>query len=417
MATLHKLLVCVCYLLAVGAKRVARPRHVNIRQTHGLPVDKKQPFVASDRGLGTTASDSHGHAQTTQLAVDGSNPGRSTLRVVLASDVASVKYLALLPLTCYLWRHRLAAHPLVFLVSRKGAPSPQARFVAHWIAKAGGQVEMVTAPWPHKDVTFAQVIRLAAFASRHVAEDDVLVTADADTWPLSLTFWRPLVHAALRSTRESVTVVNGDYYREKTGTADRVAISYIIAKAATWKTIVNDAVRESANAPCDSHSPVATASCILDAGARRYGALRWRDERPERKEDSVQWTWDQTFMTAALDRAVASHALHLRLGRGLKAGRLDRKGWAFGGDPEVHSDAHLPAPLTDDDVWRRLLELWSSLLQVEWATTYRALAVVIMKGAEMAGGGELDGGGRVGKERVLGAGRDLWEERDLWAQK
>jgi hypothetical protein len=304
-------------------------------------------------------------------------PGRRY--VVLSSDTGDMKYAAFLPLTAFIWARKHNVKPIVILVT-EGRLSAQTKYVAAWAAKAGGIVRFV-APGDHGDPkTLSQVARLAAFALGVARDNDVLVTADADIWPLSSSYW-----AALLGGAHDVVIANGDFFRQQAGTDNRIALSYVAAKACLWNFVVSHGLSDGRAAPAPLLSPsrhacaplahntaACVASSILDKGANRYGN-RWTDDSPD-KESSAKWSWDQVFLTESVLALNETARLSTLFGRDLSARRLDRANWAFNGRPESYTDAHLPHADVTAGRWDALAPLWLHLFpgRAAWAEAYVA---------------------------------------------
>ena len=305
--------------------------------------------------------------------------------VVLSADTSHMTYAAFLPLTAYVWAHKHGVKPIVILVSQMPV-SVQADYVATWVARTGGIVRFVTPHDNNDSHTMSQVVRLAAFALGIVRDNDVLITADADIWPLSSSYWRLLLDGD-----NDVMIANGDFFRQQRGTNNRIAISYVAAKACLWKIFVThgllrDATDATGWTPCardeghargarssqgtTSHDAGCVTSAILERGATKYGA-RWKNDAPE-KGQSVRWSWDQVFLTESVLSLNKTAHMRTAFGRGLSAGRLDRISWSFGGDAEAHTDAHLPHLNIAGGHWESVLSLWGAMFpsRVGWADNY-----------------------------------------------
>jgi hypothetical protein len=217
----------------------------------------------------------------------------------------------------------------------------------------------------------------------------VVFTADADIWPISRSFW-----SQFWGRREDITIVNGGFYRRNNhGTNNSVAISYVGAKACVWADVVGDLLNESHRdraKPRDWHrgraelrtrtsankrgewkrQPLSITGSILGYG-RAYHPT-WDADDPHTKDASVQWSWDQTFMTLAVKKVVANGRLSIYLGEGLEQRRLDRANWNFTNRADQYSDAHLPVPLTEDGVWQKVSTLWYDMFpDATWVDMYR----------------------------------------------
>jgi hypothetical protein len=307
----------------------------------------------------------------------------------MATDASDPLYVAFLPLSAYIWSHRMHMTPVCFLVPRSGRMGRVESLVAAWIRKAGGIVELVL-PREHDRVsTYAQSVRLGAWALPYVDQDDYVVTADADIWPMSRTYW-----ADAFDMDKDVTVLNGDFYRSQVHTDNSVPISYVGARADVWARMVGGhagVVKDVAALYASSRGreqwyspefrsvaaravgPPEVTAAILDMGRAEMGAESW--DAPVvrgRITKHAQWYWDQLFMTRAFHAMGDLCPDRCKLGAGLARRRLDRGRWDFSGDVEEYSDAHLLRPLTDGGKWAKLMDVWRAMFgDTEWAEEFR----------------------------------------------
>lgn len=268
-------------------------------------------------------------------------------RLVFSSD-ANHDYAFYLPLASLTARLR-GLSPLVLLVgtAERWMATPRLRIPLER-ARAVGAECVFLGDFPDvRTSTVAQVARIFAAAVPGVAEDDVLMTSDADmlivgAWPGGTPRMRP----------DALQLYGGNAYE---GEAQlHFPMCYQRATAATWRELTTSAgyslrgAIESALIACPSDS---TGAWNFDE--RHFGGLvaEWPGY-PDRcqiiRRDFRQGQW-----------------------------RLDRSDWnvdAFRAQPENFSDLHCPRPGYSDAHWPGLSHVLSRVLGdrwLRWAMTYR----------------------------------------------
>lgn len=113
----------------------------------------------------------------------------STKYAVLASD-ANLRYAFHLPLTAAIWAS-MGWEPHVTLVDRPGNDwqSQRHNLVLNALHGAEADVYFLKAVPDFKPSTTAQVSRLFTHLQPHVKDNDVLLTSDADMWPLDASYF------------------------------------------------------------------------------------------------------------------------------------------------------------------------------------------------------------------------------------
>lgn len=277
--------------------------------------------------------------------------------VVISTDLGNLQYAVSAPLTAFIWRLRFGVTPIVF-VAATNQLSPKAAIVVHWLRRAGARVEMAIPRENNSLPTFVQCIRMAAYTLPYVEPRDYIFTADADIWPMSLSYWK-----AIFDFSKDMTIVNGEFYNS----TKTLAMSYVGAPAYVWATVANEfgpvcpnqtLVHMSPKSNGVMRLPLEVADDLVAEGIRYHTPAVWF--APQGK-NGVKWNWDQTFLSREFHGLVANCSLTFKLGSGLFARRLDRADWKFAGDVEHHNDAHLIFPATDPRVWSELMVVWRNM--------------------------------------------------------
>ena len=289
--------------------------------------------------------------------------------VVLSSD-RNPDYLFPLPMTCGLWRERCGRKPLVFLVGEEQEwleDPPAAECLAALADPAFGdaEIEFIRPADGYRTATTGQVVRLFAAQRAGLRAEDLLLTADADMWPLSRRYFDRTPEA------NDLLLYGGDAYAHEP--AFKVPICYIEARAATWRNVFG--VKEGVGLAA------AIQSCLDDGLAREAHGL----EAAGAPADEVgqarfrEWCFDEVLAGRHVGAAVK---LGVCVGKVVQRkpsfwrnnspgaavhGRIDRSDWrsplpadrlATNGDQGL-IDAHLDRPGWTERNWGRYLGLLS----------------------------------------------------------
>ena len=336
---------------------------------------------------------SHRHNQPTQSP---------KIYVVFSADVGSFEslqaYAALAPLTSFVWRHVHGVVPLLLLSTRAAGTvsTREEEFVARVVRRAGGRVLCVHVPDLGDDIrtaTAMQVGRLAAPALRFLQPDDVLLTSDADIWPLSSLFWRGFLAPSLRPLNETVLIYNGEFFlrQHAARSCEVVTMTLLGAKVRVWRRILREwaayesaaasprackvrplasSVKISAAVPTTCIAPLcasslsfeATVKQLLEAGRRLYGDEVWARAAHSSVRHNEIWLCDQLIASEMLHRieGASSSWCPGRCSLNLDLRRLDKGSWTFDGDIAHYTDAHLN-PLAGKLDFAHVTQLWSAL--------------------------------------------------------
>lgn len=296
--------------------------------------------------------------------------------VTFGTDVENVQYSGHAPLTSYIWTHRLKFTPLLFVVTREDNLTAKGQHLVDWAKKAGAVVELIKPRANDSVQTLAQAVRLAAFSLPYISADDYIITADADIWPMSLQYWNNMFNYST-----NYTIVNGEFWRGGQGSDNSIAMSYVGATARTWATLIweghtafkgsdaGTALRELVEQP-GNPTTSEIANAIMQTGLEFYKD-QWTNPSALAK-GAIQWYWDQVFLTKTFRNVDEKCGLSKSFGSMVQARRLDRSGWNFRGDVELHSDSHLIFPITSDPVWNNLMEVWKAMFNdTTWPEEFR----------------------------------------------
>jgi hypothetical protein len=301
--------------------------------------------------------------------------------VVLSSD-RNADYVFPLPITASLWARKIGRRPLVVLVGSPSDWEGDAVALAAWRAverMAGPHLTLhVPAAEGYRTGTTAQMARLWAAQWPDLHETSTLLTADADMWPLSRSYFDREVKA------NHLLLYGGDAYSHEK--EFKVPICYVEADVGTWRDVfgakeglgVAGAVQAALDGGIDRE-----AHRLQEAGAGQplIDAARFRE-----------WCFDEVLAGRHIQAWTALGGRSLIIQRrpsfwkngspgAAVHGRIDRSDWRFPLPPERHAtngdfgyiDAHMDRPGWTDRNWGRYRELlaWACPELVEAADEYR----------------------------------------------
>ena len=339
-------------------------------------------------------SDAAAATRHCQLSVAPAERERCTW-VVLSTDTTHARYATLAPLTVLMWR-RLGVQPIVVVGTRDRGPYNLAEAGVLAMLRTAGAEVLCLAPDPSFPpdtplTTLLQLVRLTLPLGQMLREDDVIVTSDADLWPLSPKFWTAwLAHAAVEG---QFAVYDGPFYfaGRAEGSDDRLAIACLAAPVDVWHRLLYAWPRAGSRATPRDALATLVAAGIVENGEQvwaRGGGAVGNDTRA-----SVQWSWDQRAAWYMLRAAGLCARTDCHFNRDVR--RLDRAWWPLEWDarwaaladlwppkdlpgaPPVDAvtDAHLPdEPITRARTWGQLAGAWVAAFgSVEPAASYRTL--------------------------------------------
>jgi hypothetical protein len=336
--------VILCILIIYGIIVTKTP--VRIVQITALPIQDRN----------RTEGWSQLHSQTYDEV------GRTF--AVFSTDSSDMQYASLATLSAYVWKCHLNVTPVVFIHTACHSKQDSImRFLVDRIEEFGGRVELVVSRPGDRASTTMQNMRLVAFQHAMFRPEDTIITADADIWPLSPSFWQTV----FQDRRDRMFIYNGPFYNAQraVGSEDFVALSFLGAPVRHWRDIYRKWCVHYNQTAYEPGSIYQTLWQVLDTGLDHQSRERWWDEIISSKE-GPQWSWDQIMAGTWLD---TSHQCPDFCVINDKVERLDRSDWKWNeqADHDDHdairmfTDAHLPFPLSDEDVYQKLERVWKAL--------------------------------------------------------
>lgn len=182
--------------------------------------------------------------------------------VIMATDFetpASIaNYGILTPLASYVWSRVMNVTPVVMLGTREPGrltTATEAVF-ANLVRRIGGRVHCISISTSEDNgagaalapelvgatlITSLQVSRLASIALGYLNDDDVILTSDADIWPMSTAFWKRQLLTSLDPANEQTLIYNGNFFRSQRRIKDCnfVALTSVVTKTRVWRDIVS----------------------------------------------------------------------------------------------------------------------------------------------------------------------------------
>lgn len=330
---------------------------------------------------------------TSSLTPTSSSPRRYA--VVATSFNDQCRYSASAPLTAYIWARHVGATPIVLVPGPLGAQpaegdnSPEAKarrwahFAAAFIRSTGGHVVEVAARPADvaRPTTVLQTARLAAFALGFLRPQDVVLTSDADLWPLDDAFWRAQLQPLERADApQPVFIYNGPFYHSYAAHAGEggVALSCVGAAVRTWQSFYSDFFKLPPGELSSSSTPPSSSTTVFEQvldrmlahGKASVGAEAWARLPPTPEQAAQQgidsreafkycpqWFFDQLLATAMLQPVCPA-----RCAINMRVDRLDRSSWPAQASPaRTYTDSHILFPVTDGGVWGRLEPVWADM--------------------------------------------------------
>ncbi len=294
-----------------------------------------------------------------------SNNESGHVYAVFATDCLDMQYASLALLSAYVWKHHLNVTPVVFIHAPPSRPGLDmvVQFLIKGVEGVGGQAHLVTSRPGDRVSTTMQNLRLVAFQHVVFQPNDMIVTADADIWPLSPNFWQPV----LQNQQDRVFIYNGPFYNTQRakGSDDFVAMSFVAAPVRYWRKLYRRWCEHNNSTAFEPGKIYQTLWQVLDTGIRYQSRERWDGESVSSKQ-GPQWSWDQIMLGIWLD---TSHQCPDHCVINDKVERLDRSSWQWNEQGEyddfkavrMFTDAHLPFPLSDEDVYQKLERVWRAL--------------------------------------------------------
>lgn len=235
------------------------------------------------------------------------------------------------PITARLWKEIVGYEPLTIVVHR-GPMTERLQFCG--LECVGDKLF-----WDHTDdaiplANVGQVVRLFGCTNGY-ADDDILITADVDMWPLQRDYFQ-IMDAG------KMNLYGSNVYK-----GDRHPMCYAAARVDLWREMLG----------LQPHTTMAEA----------LAGVKWNG-----------WDTDEDTLQRGIEQIGGKKACACKRREGSRHGymgnRVDRGRWIYDG-PEQPAliDAHLPRPGFGEETWprvRRLIEDYCPQI-VEWADDYR----------------------------------------------
>ena len=270
-----------------------------------------------------------------------------TRRVCFSADANPI-YQFYLPLTALMWREVAGYHALVELVgTAPGFLLDRLREIIR-----SGDIVCVEPPQCCGTPASAQLVRLLSYLAQNIADDDYLMTCDADIWPLQAAVFEPHNDAPLLIYPSSCLLNNPGI------NTPAFPICYIGARTSLWRSLMGI----EANSLREGLELLFLTEPLLSAGG--FNA----DEAVITKRIMGARNYPEGFHCVPRDGFPPR-------------GRIDRAAWPenvrlhINGARNMFIDAHLPRPGYADENWSRirpLLELYLSPKWLRWCDDYRA---------------------------------------------
>lgn len=296
--------------------------------------------------------------------------GSPRVFAVFSSDDRDAQYLSTAPFTAYVWKKHLDVTPIMFFCET-GKNVEAAKIVKNIILEElqGKVIEFCPTNPKNLVATTLQVGRLAAFALDFVKDNDVLITADADIWPLDPLFWKHEIELfksdpILDENGPEFFVFNGPFYYEQSsrGSDDRFAISFLMARVSKWRELYIKTFPLSVELLREKLDIYRVTRDMLDLGEQHKGSNIWNGHTENIKHGD-QWNWDQVLIGILLFNANLCPSVRCRINPTVI--RLDRMNWVLHRDPILYTDAHLIFPFTNDEIWKNVAPVWERLFHDE----------------------------------------------------
>lgn len=278
------------------------------------------------------------------------------LRPVISTTLHS-HYLISALIACDIWSIAFGHSPILYVCVPPGDrddPRLPDSELSRIMDDARCETHFVTSPLGIQPCNVAQVSRLFAAHHSRSADDDILLTTDADMLPVDAQ-WTRLVS---EPPEDGFVTIGYDAYRP----AKRLPMCYIAARAATWRKHFRAV-------------PMTMADCCREVIRSMTGSeevKRWQG-----------WEVDEALAGQIVLALPPDRVRHIerKYPNGMADWRMDRansgESWAY---QEGMWDAHLPRPLSDTGPWQslqRLLHGFDQEIQSR-ADCYRARIMLLL---------------------------------------
>ena len=345
----------------------ARSRTVLLFQKNEKDVGNISAAIKAPQGEQAASREQHQYTvilSTPCLVVLAGKQSHKRYAVFSANwDGDTYTYSFMLPLTTLAWR-RIGYGSVVLIVGnlKQWRNTPARNHILEGTLEQGAVVVFLQGAPAVNSVMLSQISRIfaAAFVPFNDSSDTVLVTSDADIWPVNDTIYNlPSGRMSIKSINAfccGFFLHNGTDYRE-------LPMSNIIANVATWRKMIRPRTKQ-LSCPSD----------IVNYAEFEFGAVA---RKTVVKGGNAGWTMDQHLVSmwvADWERHHGNHSVgYVR--RNSYHDRIDRARWA---PRTLHNivDSHLLLGAHREEVWRRvrpLLKLLygSTSAEYRWCEQYQ----------------------------------------------
>lgn len=241
------------------------------------------------------------------------------------------------PITCRLWKEIVGFEPLTIVVNRN-----QTADRLNVVAQSCGIATIRHIP-AESDIPIqhiAQVSRLLACTLPGIKDDDILMTADVDMWPLQKAYFQVMAPTL-------VNLYGSNIYAG----SNRHPMCYVAAPASEWRRMLQ---------------PIGIDTSSMSAA---LASVKWNPDR--------LWDTDEDMLEQMISWYGGKNACSCKTRPGSRHGfmgqRVDRGRWVYDGKEADLIDAHLPRPGYGVETWarvRRLIEDYCPQA-VDWADDWR----------------------------------------------
>jgi hypothetical protein len=275
-------------------------------------------------------------------------------RAVVSSSADNI-YGFFTPILGRLWRDLIGYKPLFILFKDEDewTRSPDTAFILKTLKDDGHEVIFINPVAGYRTSTVMQLSRVLAAAIPSVADDDYLLTSDADMLPLNRSYFHqqdPNYRFHIFSADAYADIAHGQH-------SPKYPMCYLGTEARYWKEIMG----------------IKTQDIDVEAGRALQGRLdTWHND----EEYLVSCLWRHPFHAGRIEKtkdhyAIGSCELFMRGwdASGIAFKRLDRAAWSYENNQDA-VDAHFFRPgYTERACLLKLISVFypSSL---EWVTNY-----------------------------------------------
>lgn len=242
------------------------------------------------------------------------------MKFAIISTDSNVDYSFVSPVSALVWREVIGIEPIVYTVGneKEWNDKPKARTSLAQLDEWNISRKFINAVDEYRSSTVAQVSRMFA-AADPFDSDDMLITTDADMWPLSRQWFEQIQN-------DKLTLFYGNAY----GT-DRFPMCYISGKAGIWRDILS--------IQAEGISKVVTRHLMMHLHPKA--------------DDGTAWHHDEIFLGGKIKSWSGYPSMTHIVNRygDPPNDRIDRACWPAVPNISSAVDAHLCRPIYDHNIW------------------------------------------------------------------